>query len=256
MSLPRLPRGLAVGLAALTLGLILVSPTPGADRRPFVKPGTPRRSERVRTFDVEHIRAELTIDPSAATLKGTVTHTLKPLHPKLSVVTLDCGPKLKVGRVSLVGGPELTFQHEGEKLAITLDRPYSPDESLSLAVEYSGAPERGMNFIPADPTRPEIRPTVWTQGEAEETHDWLPCYDAPNDRATSEMIVTVPKAWTVVSNGRLVEDPDPGGNPDVSLVDRRAAFELFDLDRRGRVRPLRRHLENLAGGLLRPLVGG
>ena len=42
---------------------------------------------------------------------------------------------------------------------------------------------------------------IWTQGEAEDTHHWLPCYDYPNDRATSEMIITVDKPLFVLSNG-------------------------------------------------------
>ena len=52
---------------------------------------------------------------------------------------------------------------------------------------------------------PEKPLAIWTQGEAEDTHHWLPCYDYPNDRATSEMIVTVQKPLFVLSNGVLVE---------------------------------------------------
>src|SRR5262249_24615007 len=43
------------------------------------------------------------------------------------------------------------------------------------------------------------------QGEAEDTHHWLPCYDYPNERAASEMIITVPDPLFVVSNGPLIE---------------------------------------------------
>ena len=44
-----------------------------------------------------------------------------------------------------------------------------------------------------EPAYPEKRLSFWTQGESEDTHHWLPCYDYPNDRATTEMIITVEK---------------------------------------------------------------
>jgi aminopeptidase N len=37
-----------------------------------------------------------------------------------------------------------------------------------------------------------------------DNHFWFPCYDFPNDRATSEVIATVRSGYTVLSNGRLV----------------------------------------------------
>ena len=33
---------------------------PGQARKPFAKPGTPRKTERIRSYDVKHIRALLT----------------------------------------------------------------------------------------------------------------------------------------------------------------------------------------------------
>ncbi len=59
---------------------------------------------------------------------------------------------------------------------------------------------------------PEKRLSFWTQGESEETHHWLPCYDYPNERATSEMIVTAEKPLFVLSNGVLVETKENDGN--------------------------------------------
>ena len=56
-----------------------------------------------------------------------------------------------------------------------------------------------------DPAYPEKPLAIWTQGEAEDTHHWLPCYDYPNDRATTEMIITVARPLFVVSNGALVD---------------------------------------------------
>ena len=62
--------------------------------------------------------------------------------------------------------------------------------------------------------------SFWTQGESEDTRCWLPCYDYPNERATSEMIITVPKPLFVLSNGVLARDRhDAERDDDVPLED-------------------------------------
>lgn len=54
---------------------------PASTRQPFAKPGTPRHTERIRFFDVKHIKAELAIDPKKRDVRGKVTHTLSPSIP-------------------------------------------------------------------------------------------------------------------------------------------------------------------------------
>ncbi|HEV2212745.1 MAG TPA: M1 family aminopeptidase, partial [Gammaproteobacteria bacterium] len=52
---------------------------------------------------------------------------------------------------------------------------------------------------------------IWTQGEAEFNHYWFPCWDYPNDMASSETVVTVPQGQVVVSNGRLAKETHTRG---------------------------------------------
>jgi aminopeptidase N len=47
---------------------------------------------------------------------------------------------------------------------------------------------------------------VWSQGESEDNRAWFPCTDSPNERQTTETIITVPDSFTVLSNGRLVSE--------------------------------------------------
>ncbi|MCH9032418.1 MAG: HEAT repeat domain-containing protein, partial [candidate division Zixibacteria bacterium] len=46
---------------------------------------------------------------------------------------------------------------------------------------------------------------LWSQGETHESRHWFPCWDFPNDRQTSEMIVTIPDHMIAISNGELVD---------------------------------------------------
>ena len=185
------------------------NPPVAVKRRPFAKPGTPRREERIRYFDVQHVKAELTLATRQKEVRGTVTHTLSPLHPFLTKVELDCAPELKVAKVTKrakgEGPVSCSFTTSGAKLTVSLDKAHGPGESLDLAIDYSGSPTAGLRFVLTEPAYPEKPLAIWTQGQAEDTHHWLPCYDYPNERATSEMIVTVEQPLFVVSNGELVE---------------------------------------------------
>ncbi|AMV40654.1 M1 family aminopeptidase [Planctomyces sp. SH-PL62] len=194
--------------AALAFGQAPV----GQARKPFAKPGTPRKAERIRSYDVKHIRADLKLDLEKGTIAGTVAHTIAPLHAPLARLELDCGPRLKVERATLgAAGVELPFEHKGETLAITIEPPRPAGEEFVTTIAYSGATEQGLHFIPPDAVNPDRPRAAWTQGEAEETRYWLPCYDSPNDPATTEMVVTVARPYSVVSNGALAETTE---NPD------------------------------------------
>ena len=103
------------------------------------------------------------------------------------------------------GAAPCTFSVSQGKLAIKLDKSYGPDDTIDVAVEYSGKPVRGLYFVDPPSGDPKKTPFFWTQGESEDTRCWLPCYDYPNERATSEMIITVPKPMYVLSNGVLAE---------------------------------------------------
>ena len=52
---------------------------------------------------------------------------------------------------------------------------------------------------------------MFTQGEPEDSHWWFPCWDAPGDRATSELRVTVPASWVTVAAGERVDRVVEGG---------------------------------------------
>jgi aminopeptidase N len=116
----------------------------------------------------------------------------------------------------LAKGTPLTFVYDDQKerLSINLDRAYQPNEEITIVISYHTnrpPPERialvgggGLNFIlprPNDPTRPK---QAWSQGEAESNHLWFACFDHPNDFVTSEIVATVEKPLSVVSNGKLI----------------------------------------------------
>jgi aminopeptidase N len=205
----------AASLACACASAVAQTAGPGGNtapsRRPFAKPGTVRQTERIRFFDVQHIKANLSVDTRKREVRGAVTHTLTPLHPYLTRVELDCGPKLKVSAVTV--GPKstpCTFAAKDSKLSVTLDKAYGLGDVIDVVINYSGSPERGLYFVLPEGPYPEKALSFWTQGESEDTHHWLPCYDYPNERATTEMIITAEKPLFVLSNGVLAATKENG----------------------------------------------
>ena len=66
-------------------------------------------------------------------------------------------------------------------------------------------PKDGLHFFgpsKADPGAPLL---VWSQGETTTNRYWFPSIDEPDQRQTTEVIVTVPAGFEAVSNGKLAE---------------------------------------------------
>ena len=175
----------------------------------FPLPGAPTRWSRDRQVHVRHIRLDVEIDPrvgpGAVGLRGKVAHTVRPFLDGLEVLDLDCA-ELNVTRCT-VGRREAKFAVEDGRLAITLPRPVRRGREVSVEIHYEGAPRRGLYFIHPDEDRPHVRAKVWSQSQDEDARHWFPCFDYPNQKQTTEMAVTVPKGFRVLSNGTQVAEP-------------------------------------------------
>ncbi len=189
----------------------VASPPPEA--RSFELPGDRVLYAPDRPADVRHVKLDITLDFEQETVSGTVYTTFSALFDEVKTVTFDA-IDLHIERVTIEGGGELlcrdSFSPSAKKLVVTLDRPYHYGEQFTIAIEYHAKPRTGMHFVkPAseDPTRPV---QVWTVGQPSYHRYWFPCHDAPNDRATTEMIVTVPAQFLTVSNGNLLSVTDNG----------------------------------------------
>jgi len=162
-----------------------------------------------RDYDLQDIRTHLWFDLAQREVRGEVKESVAALHDGVSDLQLD-SVDLKIENVT-VDGKEAKFSVTPKTLMIALDHPASRGEHHEILIRYSGQPKRGMYFILPDGQNANQPEEIWTQGEAEDTRYYIPLYDYPNDRMTSEMVLTVPAKWITVSNGTLVsvkDDPD------------------------------------------------
>ena len=174
----------------------------------FAEESAPEHQARDRDFHVKNIRLDIELDVPARRVAGTSTVTLTAINDGLRRVELDA-VDLTIRGVR-GAGRALPFEHRDGKLAVTLPRAFKAGQELSLAIRYEGKPRKGLFFIAPDRDDPKDQPMVWSQGESEDNKFWFPCYEAPNDKMTSEVVVTVPRGWKAVSNGRLVEVTNGG----------------------------------------------
>lgn len=156
---------------------------------------------RARTYDVIHYKLKLELDEAKKSVAGTATITFTPLGTSLDSIILDA-EQLTIQSVSL-SGSRLEFLNDSHELTLYLPHSISLADTLTVAITYSCTPTKGLYFIQPDSTDPTRRHQIWTQGEDMDNRYWIPCYDFPNDKATSEIIATVPEQYTLVSNGRL-----------------------------------------------------
>jgi aminopeptidase N len=161
-----------------------------------------------RTYHVENYKLKLRFDEPKGEVFGDEVITLRPFEPQFRKFYLD-STELTIDAVTLElaqGAPvALTFTAEDPHLWITLDRDHDAASTLNVRIMYHGSPRFGLFFVNPDSNYPNRPREVHTQGESEFNHYWFPCWDYPNDMATSETITTVPEGQTVVSNGKLVK---------------------------------------------------
>ncbi len=177
----------------------------------FPLPGDEPHWPRDRVCNVKHLKLELSLDVENKSLQGIATHTFSPINDGMTSVEFDA-VELQVASVKLADGTPLTYSTEDGKLRVELGSSYQADSELCLQVQYQCTPRRGLYFNGPDDGYPEKPHQVWTQGEDEDSRYWFPCYDFPNQRFTSEIIVTVPNSWSTISNGRLVSVVENGAS--------------------------------------------
>ncbi|HVE57181.1 MAG TPA: M1 family metallopeptidase, partial [Pyrinomonadaceae bacterium] len=162
---------------------------------------------RIRTFDVQHYLIRTSFDRQNRTIFGDTTVSLKPLKNGFNVVELDA-ENLKFESVKLApDGKDLQFQTNDEKVIITLDKDYAPQDLIKIRLKYSAKPKKGVYFVNALRNGATVLhdAQILTQGEPEESRCWFPSYDFPDDKATTEQFLTVEAGENVISNGELIE---------------------------------------------------
>ncbi len=158
-----------------------------------------------RTCDIVHIALTVQLDITQQTLRGTCATTVRAISEPVTSVALDA-VDLHIAQVRQASGQPGQFDYDGQRLVVHLATPLHSGDDTTIAIDYSVTrPRLGLYFISPDAAYPAKPVQVWTQCQDEDARYWFPCFDAPNERATSEIAITVPQPYFALSNGRLLD---------------------------------------------------
>lgn len=198
------------------------------------------RAEREKVSDLVHTKLKVSFNFEKSQMDGEAWITLTPHFYNVSELELDAKAMLIHEITS--NGKDLTYEYDDQKLNINLGNTYAKGEEYTVYIKYTARPEeveqegsaaitsaKGLYFIDPlekDPNKPT---QIWTQGETEASSCWFPTIDAPNQKTSQEIYMTVPDQYVTLSNGLLKEQTknDDGTRTDYWKFDKKHAPYLF-----------------------------
>jgi aminopeptidase N len=175
----------------------------------------PALISRSKDFDLVHTKLDLSLNWQDEFVFGKALLQLKPYFYEQDILELDA-KLLSIQSIDLLtpeGKQHLEYSYDGLKLIIELDRVYRRGELFQIEIEYRSAnrkevvnnavvsDQRGFYFIDPHDTD-SLKPTqFWTQGETEHNSRWFPTIDAPNEKTTQELLITIEDKFLTLSNG-------------------------------------------------------
>ncbi|MBL4710038.1 MAG: M1 family metallopeptidase [Flavobacteriales bacterium] len=185
------------------------------------------RASETRVNDLLHTKLEVTFGWDSAFLYGKAHLQFVPYFYATDSLTLDAkGFQIhKVALVDKIGKrTPLTYSYDQSFLKIDLGKTYTRKDTYNIFVDYTAMPNKlkaggslaitqakGLYFINPDGSDPDKPKQIWTQGETEASSCWFPTIDAPNEKTTQEIYITVDSQYVTLSNGELMfqsENPD------------------------------------------------
>ncbi len=185
-----------------------------------VAPVEPLRTAGDRPVNIRDIRLDLRVDLHKKAVESKATIQFRGVRPTQGVSLDAVGFEVK--QVTLAKGSQAAaparYTYDGKKLAIDLGSRWPAGQEGALHVDYRVQdPKDGLHFFAPSKTDPEAPLCVWSQGEPISNRYWIPCFDEPDQRQTTEVVATVPEGFEAVSNGKLVERKENAGDKTVTF---------------------------------------
>ena len=158
--------------------------------------------ERVRTYDVQHIKIDVSFDWDEKKVLGECETTIVPLSDGFIEFEVDA-IAFDIQSVRDKSNEDIKYEYDGKSIKITLDENHSITDTIVYRVNYSCKPQKGLYFIYPTELNPSLPYQIWTQGQGADNKHWIPIYDYPNDKATTEMFITTKRGVETLSNGYL-----------------------------------------------------
>jgi aminopeptidase N len=197
------------------------------------------KPEKEKINDLIHTKLKVDFNFVAQQLNGEAWITAKPHFYSTNIFTLDAKAML-IDKVTM-DSKTLVYEYDNEKLKIELPKVFVKNEEFTVYIKYTARPEKvqqsgsaaitdakGLYFINPEGLDKHKPTQIWTQGETESSSCWFPTIDSPNQKTSQEIYITVPKRFTTLSNGELINQTENGAlRTDYWKFDQKHAPYLF-----------------------------
>ncbi len=182
-----------------------------------------------KDFDLIHTTLSVTPVWNLRHLNGTAILTLTPHAYPQDTLNLDA-KDFNIYSVELVDkkGDSIAlnykYNHKTIKILPYHSVKWLPGDTFEIKIVYTAKPEdllkdstipnhdeQGLYFINPDGTDSAVPRELWSQGETEHNSCWFPTIDAPDQKMTQEISITVDTGMTTLSNG-VLEYTELNGN--------------------------------------------
>ncbi len=160
--------------------------------------------------DVEHYRIELEVEPTTQFIDGRTTMTVTCVEDGVTAFRFWLHSSLTINEVELDGGAADWTRLDEATVEVDLDRTCDTGDDFDLVVDYEGYPvTTGLSSIVFG-TQGDW-PVVSTLSEPWFSYTWWAVKEDSRDKATGELLITVPSNLTVVANGVRVSNTPLSG---------------------------------------------
>lgn len=160
---------------------------------------------RAQDIDVQHYKFEIELSNQSDVINGKATITVKFLNNasqiKFDLASVENDKGMYAFQVK-EKNRILTSHHVNNVLAIDLSSIAKKDEVHTFEINYMGTPKDGL-IISKNKFGDR---TFFADNWPNRAHNWIPCNDRPDDKASFEFIVTAPSEYKIISNGKEVKE--------------------------------------------------
>ncbi len=178
-------------------------------------PTEPLRTASDRKITIRNIRLDLKVDVEKKTVVSQAAIQFQTKRPTPTLNLDAVGFEVKKVMLAKEGQTptEAKFTHDGKKLNVELGKGWTAGQTGTVNVEYLvSKPKSGLHFFGPSKANPQIPLQVWSQGETVTNRFWIPCIDEPDQRQTTQVVVTVPAGFEAISNGKLMSRKENADN--------------------------------------------
>lgn len=173
-----------------------------------------------RGFDLLHTKLNVSFNWLKQELNGNAELSLRPYFYPSDSLVLDA-KAMDIKSILMIqkdgAQKKLNFDYDSVKINIKLGKEFTRFDTLKLLIDYIAKPNevksvgshaireaKGLYFINPLGRNKHKAQQIWTQGETEASSCWFPTIDAPNEKCTQEIFITVKNKYKTLSNGTLI----------------------------------------------------